>query len=266
MPEPALEERISKDLAETGFPFEIQVAAALKSTGWKVNHQWYYEDVQNKPHTIDLIASKLLDRSAPSPTRLTVQLIVECKKRSKKPWVFYVGTEPYEGHDLATLAATKFATYGIPQISDLFPLLLNGHYFIEPPPFSVIALEAFSKGKNEATHEAITQVLMATRYEKSRIRKLLNNVSLGGHTTSAVILYPLIVLDGKMFSASVNSGEGSVQAVSRVLHQTQHGDDTYWVDVVTWEGLPSLLASVEGELQRYLNDSAPEHQSTQRPV
>jgi len=85
------EERIIRDLEESGYPLEITTSLTLESKGWDVINQGGYFDIEiPKWRTIDIIATKNVSMPEPSVyERLHITLIIECKK-TRKPWVFWV--------------------------------------------------------------------------------------------------------------------------------------------------------------------------------
>jgi len=84
-----IKERIEK----TGFPFEIEIASALKKAEWEVLlSSPYWDEDEEKWREIDIKAYKTItqiDGKDLKPYSLTLALIIECKKTEGSAWVFF---------------------------------------------------------------------------------------------------------------------------------------------------------------------------------
>ena len=248
MPDPSLEDRIIADIEKTGFPVEISIANVLRAGNWTVGYQSYYEDLDShKGNVIDLTGGKLHVASGGRPERLTIRMIIECKKRTNNPWVFYSPGRIYEDYDLAVLGAARICTYHA-EYQDALPVLRRSHYLNGTPIFSVLALEAFTHGENESTHEAVSQVLTASRYEQKRIQDALNAPGFKPFNSAIVVLYPIIVFDGPMFVMTVDAeGKLRVESKEHVVHQAQFAEQPYWIDVLKKDTFSSFVSAIDME-------------------
>jgi hypothetical protein len=93
------EETILKDVEESGYPLEVDVANWLIEKGWSPIPQYVYTDEKTKKmRTIDFVAyyfTKSISDVANFP-----QLVIECKttRREKQgAWVFHFTINPVEG-------------------------------------------------------------------------------------------------------------------------------------------------------------------------
>jgi len=79
---------VLKDIEEQGFPLEVKTSEVLKKYGWEVTNQFSYLDYETKKYrTVDVVALKNILES--DKMVVDVNLVIECKKSAKKPWVFY---------------------------------------------------------------------------------------------------------------------------------------------------------------------------------
>jgi len=84
-----------KDAIEkSGFPFEMEIASILKNDGWEIMPSSPYLDWdEEKWREIDIKAYKSFTRTlngeSIEPYRLTIALIIECKKTDEFGWVFF---------------------------------------------------------------------------------------------------------------------------------------------------------------------------------
>ena len=95
---------IKKEIERSGFPLEIEVSSILKEDGWEVLPSSIYFDEDEKSwREIDIKAYKSADSSSQNesikPYRLTLALIIECKKSEKFAWVFF--PQPRSKEDLS---------------------------------------------------------------------------------------------------------------------------------------------------------------------
>lgn len=89
-----LKENILKDILNTGFPLEMEVANYFSRKRWSVDHNSYYIDKDDlKGREIDLIANFFLNnpKSVASNDYFELHCImpIEIKLANKKPWVFF---------------------------------------------------------------------------------------------------------------------------------------------------------------------------------
>lgn len=88
--------RKAKDwILKTGYPLELEVIDMLKAQDWEVMPSAnYYDEDEEKWRELDIKAYKGLDYGeahyTPAwPYRLTLTLIIQCKKSEKYAWVFF---------------------------------------------------------------------------------------------------------------------------------------------------------------------------------
>nr|MDO8080825.1 hypothetical protein [Candidatus Freyarchaeota archaeon] len=85
---------IKKEIERSGFPLEIEISSILKEDEWEVlPSSPYYDKDEGKWREIDIKAYKSAERSSQGgsikPYRLTLALIIECKKSDEFAWVFF---------------------------------------------------------------------------------------------------------------------------------------------------------------------------------
>lgn len=85
-------EFVAEELRKSGFPLEIEVADILSENGWSVFSSFLYLDYDDDVHKeLDIIANKVLKGQidASDYYNVQVELLIECKKREDKTWVFF---------------------------------------------------------------------------------------------------------------------------------------------------------------------------------
>jgi hypothetical protein len=111
-------------ICKSGFPLEIEVADILESHGWEVMPSLFYRDRDtNEFNEIDIIAHKTaagaLKGSPNYPYRVTVGLIVECKKREKTAWVFFPRPRDPNDVDYSGVGLAAVDSFRVARISSL---------------------------------------------------------------------------------------------------------------------------------------------------
>jgi hypothetical protein len=84
--------KIIKDIKATGFPTELEVAKTMNSFKWDVQQNTTYLDYElNKSREIDIVARKVFHFLENEKLKfyVAINLIIEIKKSSKRPWVIF---------------------------------------------------------------------------------------------------------------------------------------------------------------------------------
>lgn len=249
-------EKIKKDILKAGLPLELEISEILKQNEWRVDNQSHYYDEQTgKAREIDIVASKSFKpKHSQIYDRVSVNLIIECKK-SSKPWIFYAvekginssfptsnklafinfvlyvkhwvklkeeqkeltkepATLPYE-KDVMKKALQFF----FEQINELGSMV---HYYNKfGNEIGIIPYVAFTKkGDNSGRDdlfEAKNQVIKALIYEIDQHQStpnIMNQSTMG-------LVYPIIVLDGKLYKC-VKKGDFRVIPIKYIQYKTTH--------------------------------------------
>ena len=93
MEKECIEEKIKKDLIKSSFPLELEVSIILEKNGWTIFPNEYISDEVGNNYEIDTLAIKSViskTKDNKEEIRSFFQLIIECKKCQKHPWVFFI--------------------------------------------------------------------------------------------------------------------------------------------------------------------------------
>jgi len=161
---------------------------------------------------------------------------IECKKSSKKPWVFF-SSPSYAFHEVSTFLrySSEFDEfYSSKQAPSLLnhirPKITKSHYVSPTVPRCITYYEAF-KGTSSAPSEiyrAIDSVItFLTHREEERENRAL------GTGDFSEFYVPIIVLDGHLFEASLSPADIKVEARQHLQLRTFHREDIYIIDIVT---------------------------------
>jgi hypothetical protein len=195
------EDKIKRDILKSGFPLEISTSIALNKDKWHVvNNSRFYNDNKKNYSEIDIIASKKNNKF----TNVSNVLIIECKKYEEGEWVFFrQDNTPINVFNLNIAeSGKKISSY------NWFNQNMIKNHFYSKNPLCTYYIVPHSKGKGELNekkanmiYNAITQVVDALIFYLNRDSEILgkNNIN------EISILYPVIVFDGNLYSASVEN-------------------------------------------------------------
>jgi hypothetical protein len=107
---------ITEEIRRSGFPFEFEIASILEDDGWEVlPSSPYWDRDEGKWREIDIKAYKSFEHTSNnnisvSPYRLTIAMIIECKKSDKFAWVFFCGARDKKEKQLRKVEYLDFLT------------------------------------------------------------------------------------------------------------------------------------------------------------
>jgi hypothetical protein len=196
-----LQTKIKAWLDEQGYPLEMRVARAFRKAGFKVFQSEYYHDPSSQIlRETDVVAYMQHEIEG---AFVRVEFIVECKQARSKPWLMFCspdlrlaapGRVAQRVHSkLASRVMRCLADRREVQDLDLFSV-------VQPPAYG--ATQAFTTG-SDVVYSALTSVSAAAAAEAATDEVY-------------VILFPVVVMEGKLFScvlqedASVAVSESSV--------------------------------------------------------
>jgi len=182
-----VEEYITKSIGKSGFPLEIMSSILLEKHGWAIDpHVIFFNENKKEYSEVDIIASK--------KTRVkdaTDVLIIECKKQFKKPWVLFEGEKTNQ--NVTSLNIAPLTVYGV------FEKYFKNHYYFNKKPCSFHFPTFIKKRSSDVILEAIVQVLDALLFFWEQEVYSIEEYKLSRVT----FFYPIIILDGRLFSAHV---------------------------------------------------------------
>jgi len=222
-----LEARISKDIANTGFPLELRVADTLRSRGYYVATNVFFIDRdESKAREVDIRALRnvfFTHRGMECAVRHC--LIVECKKSTNKPWVFFMSRK--NGYDqqlyqtpchgaAASWIATPETLSTLERRHPWFRFEYRGRSFYE----------AFSGGQD--TNPNIWKGLFAAL--KGMLDVHRDQFAAGYPFPNATFYYPLVVLQGDLFVARQTRRRLIVERASQVAVSVHFRSSQYEAD------------------------------------
>jgi len=249
-PAPAeLLKNIEEDIRKSGFPLEVRVlnVCSTKNTGRMPNVKYEY---LGELREIDLLAffeTQKLESKRTTLQHTWTDLIIECKKSSSKPWVFF-STPSYAFENVAILLkyTSAFDSYflrtGRPSLlAQIYPHIRASHYADPSVPRCINYYEAFRGTSPSEIYRAIDSVItcLSHRRETREARHEKFGVF-------SEFYLPIIVLDGYLFEASVGLSEIKVQERSHLQLRTFHREDIYIIDIVTVDRFQQFFDEIAG--------------------
>lgn len=246
--------RVREWLDSEGYPTEFRTASVFRRFGFRVRQGYYVRDDRSEAvREIDVLAT------ASSPSRehlIRAEHVVECKWSRDKPWVIFTSSDAQMAPP-ACVAQTIGSALGSTILWAIAgdESLHNMDLFSTPTRPGFGGRQAFSRG-NDHFYSAMASVttlasLVVGAYDPPSRKK-------GELPTSAVVAFPLIVVEGQLFEAyyDVDQADVRVEPVKRLrchwrgapswrLHAT--------VDIVSLGDLDAFAASRAEEVSQLLN-------------
>ncbi len=260
-------EEITEDLEKSGFPLEIEITNILGNRKWRVINQLHCFNLKdNFDSVLDVLAFREYHHKIAKLNPINLNLLIECKKTDKSPWVF--GTiEEHHPPDLANIFAISYVKYYMktpPTININKSLLkwIPQSHFLDKNIKNVgcIAYEVGTKGEGKVFYKAVTQVtnaLICYHNENVDLFKKLYKTSIGRNKYPLIIYYPVIVFDGQMFEFKIIGGEIKVTPVSYIQYKTErvinNKKEYFRIDIVQKNYFQDYLGIIEKEWNNIVN-------------
>jgi hypothetical protein len=190
-------EKIVREISNSGFPLEIFASIVLNRNGWTVRPSLdYYDKKSDDYRETDILAY----RKSNIPEIFNI-LVIECKKSDHNPWVFI--QQKRIGNLSENLNIVGYSQDSI--YYDTLEKTMNSHHYSKKP-ICTYYIVPFTNGDlnsklSKAIFHAKNQVISAITH---LIEKRIDMYQSGPITTSKTFFYPIIVFDGRLYSAIIN--------------------------------------------------------------
>ena len=257
--------KIKQEIEKSGFPLELEIVETLRSMGILSYPNISFQDENGLTHEIDIF-SIIFDEKHPWKNGPTgIQLVVECKKTDKYPWVFFdEGYNPLsDAFDVGNKVdcSTDLIVEGekFNPVQSIFNSQLVGHHFNNANlPKCRTHFEAFKKPNEQTTiYKAISNIFFARKFFKEWFDKTLKKEEDRGRT---FLNHFVIVLDGLLLFAKKHSGNFDVNEVNHLLlltfdteENTHSGllDNEIVIDVIKKEYFPDYLKLLKRDAELF---------------
>lgn len=206
-----IKDKVSEWLSNEGYPLEFFSASTFHSSGFQVRQGYYVQDLQSDtPREIDVLAE--MTSFSPEPSFLRICYVVECKWSGDKPWTVFTSRH-HQIAESACIAQTIGSEVGE---AILWSLAGDKNFqaldtFTTPNTPGFNGRQVFSKS-NDVFYSAMQSVASAANSLAKEYNR--GNRSLQETLQAAIIIFPVIVLDGLLFKASFNETNGQIELES----------------------------------------------------
>lgn len=219
-----LKQKILAEINKSGFSHELNIIQRLRNEELTVFPNLGYVDSEDKPHEIDAFAIINDYDEEKRFDDVSLNLIVECKSSSDKPWVFF--DDPEDALSLLGLAdrleyVSNFETKdGYTPLTGCMNSALSGHHYNnKTTPVARTHFEAFGKDAGKEIYQGITSLWYTLDYFKRLFGKSTINQVVQKQRID--FIHPVIVLKGVLITAFRNDeGEFEVEEVPHVMIKT----------------------------------------------
>jgi len=265
----SLEERIRKFLLKSGFPLEISMCQKLEKRKWLVFPNEYYRDSETQmDKEIDIIARGV--ESDHGVTKIDeklicITLLIECKRKSDKPWVFFlrdkggqsfIGTLKFSTNigEKKGYILTKEQKGSIHDISELLQFdSLSQYKFTKYATSYVIPFTDNEKEKREI-YEAVNSVYSALKNEKPSFesKSFLSQPSM----VLVNFFLPVIIFEGDLYTATLQKDDFHLKKVDYIPYILNSGDEEIrrsLIHIVNSKAIDAFLQMIEYDLRLLFN-------------
>ena len=238
-----LELKVARWLKTSGAALEMKVAQAMLRRELSVQQGHYYRDPEEDvSREIDVIARREVQIA--EGKRLGAYLVIECKY-APTPWVLFRGRPHYDegGPNLERIATT----YGeewlqSPELPSAMENVAIFHqeprvgYALATTNLSVTGQDA--AGSSSRDHDLAYQALLsATKASRAHAMSLSES-----ETTTFGVVFPIVVVRGKLFEAWLDGEEPVVKEIRRgqVYWTNPAGERPTIVDVIADDRVDEL--------------------------
>ncbi|MEN6341757.1 MAG: hypothetical protein ABFC89_04270 [Methanospirillum sp.] len=202
--EDAFFKRVTEQIVDSGLPLELRTFLLLDKNGWYVEPNVFYSDIEsNDKREIDLIAKKRAnDLGRATNERI---LIIECKKNTSKPWVFFKQEKvrPF----VSDLNVIQYGNCGAGFGYWDMTISKGAHHFCKYPIHTCSLVPFSNRNESNQIFGAVEQVLSALSFYANRAQRQLAAIDPDTCSPHLEVVYPVIVFDGRLLSASINGDE-----------------------------------------------------------
>lgn len=211
-----MEDRIRKWLEEQGYPLEMRTAAALRDAGFRPIQSDYYRDIESQDwREIDVIGEQTWEKRQTGSCNVRIMFVIECKASRDKPWLLFTSSKssiagPARIVQRVSTPLGHAWLSSICQRQEIQDLLLFS--VTETPAYGIT--QAFSSGADVTYAAAIGAAKAAIAYA--------HGTRVGSRQLEdwAVIIFPMIVTEARLFSCSYDeTAEGRIN-----IEEVKSGD------------------------------------------
>jgi hypothetical protein len=240
-----LQTKVQAWLDQEGYPLEFAAAAVFRRHGFQVRQGTYVRvDDEEKAREIDVVAYK----DAGGDALIRIYHVVECKWSKDKPWVVFTGSGSMASAACITQTISSLLGSAIVWTQAGLEQLHGMNLFTTPRRAGFNGRQAFSKGNDEfynamSSVSSLSTLLVENYDDEKRARGILPK--------SAVLAFPVIVVDGRLFEAYFDSAENKLKLEESQCLRCHWRGAPAWrlhatIDIVTFDYLRQVCGETKG--------------------
>jgi hypothetical protein len=227
-------QRIIDEVKKSGHPTCIKASNILIKKGWYIkNAPRYFDDSIKKYRELDLMAQKesfIFKSSMDS-------LIIECKKNSSSPWVFFKQKKKNKSvYTLNIAEMTSGKIYEFLKNQGIFKK--HPYYDKESCAYYFVGFKKQDKEEGREIDTAINQVISGLFFYVNQMMSFIekNNFTL----KNPLFYYPLIIFEGDLFEINLDGEKIEVNETNhiRLLVEKEFEDPAVFKKLDTNENFP----------------------------
>ena len=258
MAEPDLQAKVLSWLGAQGYPLEMSVARAFRSSGLSVSQAWPYVDVETgQQRETDLLVTRRFGEEA---DRVRVSLVIECKTSRGKPWVLFTD-DKQRMHPRARVAQRFVAPMEATSASWYRPYArvpgLAAAPLIAGSGTPAYALTKVTFADKQSNEDAAFGALMSVGKAAAGVQTWLSRAYKAPEREERALILPVLVLDAPLFICRLGEDENlNLEEVTRGsldwhFRVGKQGTPTTIVEVVTKEAVEQLPADLEATAEAF---------------
>jgi hypothetical protein len=212
-----LEEKIKKEISNSGFPLEIYSSIILNKHQWNVRPALnYYDKNLGEYRENDILANKKVDGAS-----IINFLVIECKKSAKNPWVFIKTPRK-------TLLSENLNIVHSQSCKIIYPSLENTmkfhHYSYTPNCYASFVACTNDQNTHANDQSKNSKISQSIFHAKNQILSALmqfedqwTTMNRPSQCNTLIFFYPIIVFEGLLYSATITEGDIQLSEESHLL-------------------------------------------------
>jgi hypothetical protein len=248
-----LEEKIRDDLAKAGMLSELRARKVFADAGWRVRGPGaYFDREEEKSREGDFYATRVLSSRGDGvpPIHLEFSAVAEVKK-SERPWVVF--KRPLEEFEHGCAWNNLIARVNLPCEPRALVASLTEHSLLRALGWEGAGIHESFKSPDQPSkwYSAFVSSLKWASHMKDECPHSEDIHPGNDESVELYFFQPLVVLDGRLFSAELDSGSGiAVTEIKSAAFRFEYASkvydkDSFRVDLVTVDGLSEYIPLLE---------------------
>lgn len=206
----------------------------------------------------DIIAKRMSSHGSTGWwSALELNLVIECKSRTKENWIFLSGHTKKSQlknaipHSLLSLSIVEDSD--ALKFIDIARELLNTshHHKNKLDRLSHVGFHVFGNYSHDSVRNACNQVLDALDFHY--FRKAVNTLASYNSEEPRFLwtFYPIVLFDGPLFEAISTTDDVELNPIPWISFIHRYQGKKYVVDIVSWEFFDDYLSMLDDEFRRF---------------